>query len=67
MPQVRYWSMCNNLLSPPFPLIVNTNADGSKTVACLTDSQAVANSRTDRRVTLVVSRPYLRPATARNW
>jgi hypothetical protein len=33
----------------------------------MTDSQAVANSKTDRRVTLVISRPYQRPAIAKNW
>ena len=64
---MRYWSICNNVMSPPYPVIANTKTGGGKTYGCMDDNQAVFNSKTDRRVTLVISRPYLRPATAKNW
>ena len=64
---MRYWSICNNVMSPPYPVIANTKPGGGKTYGCMDDNQAVFNSKTDRRVTLVISRPYLRPATAKNW
>ena len=59
--------MCNNIYALPYPVIVNTDrASGAVTLGCLNNTQAVPDS-TGGTVTLVVSAPSNRPATALNW
>jgi len=37
---MRYWSMCDNLLSSPFPVVINTLPGGRTDDGCRYDSQA---------------------------
>lgn len=62
----RYWSMCNNVNEQPQPVIINT-VNGTTQTGCLADTQVVPDEGGNGTVTIVVSAPGNRPATAVNW
>ena len=60
--QVRYWSLCNYVYQPPYPVVVATGTDNSTIYGCAADLQTAAPQ--DGTVTLVASFPADRPSNA---
>lgn len=60
--QVRYWSLCNYVYEPPYPVVVTPGTDGSVLYGCAADLQVPTADQ--GRVTAVVSFPADRPANA---
>ncbi|MDL4820060.1 hypothetical protein [Actinomadura opuntiae] len=60
---LRYWSMCSNIVVPPYPVVMNHLADGSLDAGCRTDHQ----TRVDRHgyYTYVLGSEAQRPAISR--
>ena len=64
--QMRYWSVCNNVYAPPYPVVANPGRKGQTVYGCVADNAAVRDS--DGIVTIVISATVDRPrnATAAN-
>lgn len=60
--QVRYWSVCNNVYAPPYPVVANPKGKKGTTYGCVADNAAVRSS--DGYVTVVIAKPASRPSNA---
>lgn len=60
--QVRYWSFCNYVYQPPYPVVVASGTDGSTIYGCAADLQTATPA--DGTATVVVSFPADRPSNA---
>lgn len=68
--QLRYWSVCNNVYTAPYPVVANPKGKNKVTYGCVADNAAVRNA--DGTVTVVISQPKSRPKNANasngyNW
>lgn len=67
--QLRYWSVCNNVYTAPYPVVANQTKNGV-TYGCVADNAAVRAS--DGYVYIAISKPAFRPKNANsansiNW
>ncbi len=60
--QVRYWSFCNYVYQPPYPVVVAAGPNGSTIYGCAADLQTATPA--DGTATVVVSMPADRPSNA---
>jgi hypothetical protein len=60
--QVRYWSLCNYVYVPPFPVVVAAGANGSTIYGCAADLQVPTTAQGN--ATAVLSFPNERPSNA---